>query len=71
MDPNPRAFCARNVELLAAMLLRTGPTGAADARAADAIQLGGPEAKALLEQLAREHNEIRELMESFQSVKTV
>jgi hypothetical protein len=60
---------SRNLELLAAMLLRTGPGDAADARVADAIQLGGPEAKALLEQLAKEHTEIQELIESFKVVK--
>ncbi|HEY7449013.1 MAG TPA: ATP-binding protein [Vicinamibacterales bacterium] len=59
---------ARNLELLAAMLLRTGSGGVADARAADAIQLGGPEAKALLERLAYEHKEIRDLMNSFEIV---
>jgi hypothetical protein len=60
---------ARNLELLAAMLLRTGTGGAADARVADAIQLGGREAKALLERLATEHKEIRDLMKSFEVAK--
>ena len=60
---------ARNLELLAAMLLRTGAGAAADARVADAIQLGGPEAKALLERLAEEHEEIKELMKSFDVIK--
>lgn len=60
---------ARNLELLAAMLLRTGSGGASDARVVDAIQLGGPEAKALLERLAIEHEEIAELMKSFEVVK--
>lgn len=59
----------RNLELLAAMLLKTGAGGAADARAAEAIQLGGDEAKKLLTQLAREHSEIRELMQSFETIK--
>jgi hypothetical protein len=57
---------ARNLELLAAMLLRTGGSGGDDVRVADAIELGGPEAKKLLDQLAAEHRELRELMESFQ-----
>lgn len=56
---------ARNLELLAAMLLRTGTGGTSDARAADAIELGGEEAKAMLEHLAKEHTEIAELMNSF------
>jgi hypothetical protein len=60
---------ARNLELLAAMLLKTGSSGAADARAADAIQLGGPEAKELLERLAVEHDEIRNLMKSFEIIE--
>lgn len=62
---------ARNLELLAAMLIRTGTGGAADARAADAIQLGGPEAKAMLERLAAEHVEIRDLMKSLEVEKKV
>lgn len=60
---------ARNLELLAAMLIRTGSGAAADVRAADAIQLGGPEAKELLDRLAAEHPEIRDLMASFDTVK--
>jgi hypothetical protein len=56
---------ARNLELLAAMLLRTGPAVAADTRLADAIELGGPEAQKFLNKLAEEHGELRELMESF------
>jgi len=59
----------RNLELLAAMLLRTGQGGAADARAADAIQLGGADAKELLDKLAQEHTEIQELMKSFEVTK--
>jgi hypothetical protein len=51
------------------MLLRTGAGGASDARVADAIQLGGPEAKALLERLASDHQEIAELMKSFEVIK--
>lgn len=54
----------RNLELLAAMLIATG--GTKDARAADAIQLGGPEAKRMLEKLALEHDSIRALMTEFQ-----
>ncbi|MCC7176905.1 MAG: hypothetical protein IT177_00775 [Acidobacteria bacterium] len=61
---------ARNLELLAAMLLRTGAGGVADQRAADAIQLGGPEAKEMLDRLANEHEEIRDLMKSFELVPT-
>ena len=60
---------ARNLELLAAMLLRTGAGGADDVRVADAIELGGPEAKRLLERLAMEHAEIQELMTSFEVIK--
>ncbi len=60
---------SRNLELLAAMLLRTGIGGASDARALDAIQLGGADAKALLDRLATEHEEIRELMKSFEIKK--
>ncbi len=56
---------ARNLELLAAMLLRTGPSVASDTRLADAIQLGGPEAREFLNRLAEEHGELRELMQSF------
>jgi hypothetical protein len=60
---------ARNLELLAAMLLKTGSGGVDDARVADAIALGGPEAKALLDRLAAEHKEIRDLMASFEVIK--
>jgi Histidine kinase-, DNA gyrase B-, and HSP90-like ATPase len=56
---------ARNLELLAAMLLKTGPGVAADTRLADAIELGGPEAQEFLNKLAQEHGELRELMQSF------
>jgi hypothetical protein len=56
---------ARNLELLAAMLLQTGSGGAADARVADAIELGGSDAKEMLERLATQHGEIRDLMDSF------
>lgn len=56
---------ARNLELLAAMLLKTGPSVASDTRLADAIQLGGPEAQEMLNRLAIENVELRELMESF------
>ncbi len=59
---------ARNLELLAAMLLRTGSGAVGDARIVDALQLGGPEAKALLERLAREHSELSDLMASFHEV---
>jgi hypothetical protein len=59
---------ARNLELLAAMLLRTGPGAAGDARVIDALQLGGREAKELLKRLAREHSELSDLMNSFQSI---
>jgi hypothetical protein len=60
---------ARNLELLAAMLLRTGAGGADDVRVAAAIELGGPEAKKLLERLAAEHKEIKDLMASFEVIK--
>lgn len=60
---------ARNLELLAAMLLRTGASGADDARLADAIELGGPEAKKLLERLAAEHSELKDLMATFEVTK--
>lgn len=40
------------------------------ARVADAIQLGGPEAKELLERIALEHAELKELMDSFALVPT-
>ena len=56
---------ARHLELLSAMLMRTNGAGTADIRVADAIELGGPEAKALLERLAQEHEEIKELMSTF------
>ena len=59
---------ARNLELLAAMLLGTSGASPSDARIADAIELGGPEAKALLERLAAEHDELRALMEEFRVV---
>lgn len=59
---------ARNLELLAAMLLLTGASGGNDARIADALQLGGPEAQDLLKRLAVEHEEIRELIQSFKLV---
>ena len=61
---------ARNLELLAAMLLRTGSGAAGDARVIDALQLGGKEAKDLLERLAREHSELSDLMQSFHSVSS-
>jgi hypothetical protein len=61
---------ARNLELLAAMLLRTGSGRADDIRVADAIELGGPEAKKLIERLAAEHRELRDLMTSFEVVKS-
>ena len=48
----------RHLELLSAMLLRTGGGGMADVRAVDAVELGGPEARILLERLAEEHREI-------------
>jgi len=51
------------------MLLRTGSGGAHDARVADAIELGGPEARRLLDRLAAEHGEIKELMDTFDVVK--
>jgi hypothetical protein len=60
---------ARNLELLAAMLLKTGARGGGDVRVADAIELGGPDAKKLLDRLATEHGEIRDLMASFEAVK--
>lgn len=56
---------ARNLELLAAMLLRTGSTGVLDARSIDAVELGGKDAKVLLDRLAEDHSEIRSLMETF------
>lgn len=61
---------ARNLELLAAMLLRTGSGRGDDVRVADAIELGGAEAKQLLERLATEHRELRDLMNSFDVVKS-
>lgn len=60
---------ARNLELLAAMLLRTGGGGGGDVRVADAIELGGPLAKKLLDRLAAEHAELKELMASFEMIK--
>jgi hypothetical protein len=60
---------ARNIELLAAMRLKTGTGGADDSRVADAIELGGAEAKKLLDRLAKEHIEIQELMASFEVIK--
>lgn len=59
---------SRNLELLAAMILATGGSNSHDARLADAIQLGGPEATQMLEKLATEHEEIRKLMEDFKPV---
>lgn len=56
---------ARNLELLAAMLLRTGSDGALDARSMDAVELGGADAKQYLEKLAADHPEIKALMEKF------
>lgn len=61
---------ARNLELLAAMLLKTGSGGAHDARLADAIELGGEGAKELLNRLAKDHQEIQELMASFETIKS-
>jgi hypothetical protein len=58
----------RNLELLAAMLLATGGAAGPDARVADAIQLGGPEAAAMLEKLASEHDELRRLIDDFRPV---
>ena len=60
---------ARNLELLAAMLLKTGPGAESDARTADAIQLGGVEANELLERLGSKHQEIRTLMNSFEVIE--
>jgi hypothetical protein len=59
---------ARNLELLSAMLLRTGSSASTDARAIDAVELGGAEARAMLERLAQEHTEIKELMDSFELI---
>lgn len=56
---------ARNLELLAAMLLRTGGTSTGDNRIADAIELGGVEAREMLDRLALAHDEIRDLMQAF------
>jgi hypothetical protein len=56
----------RNLELLSAMLLMSGATD--DARAVAAIDLGGAEAEALLERLAKDHHEIAELMRTFRKV---
>ncbi len=58
---------ARNLELLAAMLLRTGSGANNDARMLDAVELGGPEAKALLDRLAIEHLELKNLMQAFET----
>ena len=55
----------RHLELLGAMLMQSGPGDAGDMRVADAIELGGQAASELLERFADEHEEIRELMESF------
>ena len=41
---------------------------AVHARAADALELGGPEARAFLERLAKEHEEIRDLIKTFDLV---
>ena len=43
----------------------TGGGGVGDMRVEDAMELRGPEANALLERLAEEHGEIRQLMETF------
>lgn len=56
---------ARNLELLAAMLLRTGADGVVDARSMDAVELGGADAKIFLEKLSVDHPEIGALMEKF------
>lgn len=59
---------ARNLELLAAMLLRTGLQAGGDIRVADAIELGGEDARRLLERLAKQHGELSSLMDSFKDV---
>ena len=60
-----RVSRTRNLELLAAMILATGGSGATDSRLADAIELGGKEAQEMLARLSAEHDELRELMEEF------
>ncbi|CAH0244619.1 ATP-binding protein [Stenotrophomonas lactitubi] len=57
----------RNVELLSAMLLLSGASD--DTRAFDAISLGGDQAEELLERLAGDHQELRELMDAFEKIK--
>ena len=55
----------RHLELLGAMLIRSGGGGVGDMRVADAVDLGGGDARDLLDRLALEHKEIRELMNGF------
>ena len=62
---------ARHLELLSAMLMRTNGEGAAGMRTADAIELGEPEATALLKRLAEEHQEIRFLSRAARSERKI
>ncbi|EPJ6838999.1 ATP-binding protein [Stenotrophomonas maltophilia] len=54
---------ARNIELLSAMLIRSG--GKADERTDEALDLIGPEARQQIDQLAEHHEELRALMNAF------
>ncbi len=57
---------SRHIELLSAMLLKSGADGSGDARAIDAIELAGPEAQALLDRLAANSQELAQLMRTFE-----
>lgn len=57
---------SRHLELLSAMLLKSGAEGSGDARVLEAIDLAGPEASALLARLAEDHRELRDLISAFE-----
>lgn len=61
---------ARNLELLAAMLLQATSGAGGDSRAVDAIKLGGDDAKAMLSRLAEHHEDLRGLMKQFEPPAT-
>jgi hypothetical protein len=57
---------ARNLELLAAMLLQASSANG-DTRIETAVKLGGPEAKEMLSRLSLHHEELKGLMKEFES----
>lgn len=59
---------ARNLELLAAMMLQAGGDSSQDARLIDAVELGGEDARVLLDKIAESNQSLRDLMSEFESL---